>query len=103
MPTYKLPKPKKRDEEVKTEPASIDGDMDDYRRRITIPVNDAILDALQIDEEVTVTLSGTLTGMAKTINEHYKEKSITITVTEVSAYSSDESEEMGMEAGYEEG
>jgi len=104
MPTFKLPKPKKKAKrEVEVAIAS---DEDMWRRRITIPANDAILDALAVDDEITVTLKGKVIGLRNVESKDYNDQNIEVEVSQVSAYPADsdaEEEEEGMAHGYNEG
>lgn len=63
MPKYTLPKIKKEKKNRLSAGCSIENDY--YRRRITLPANQAILDALAIDDEVTIVLKGKVTELDK--------------------------------------
>lgn len=112
MPTYKLPplpKPKKAEVVPSSVGMSESGVPDQWRRTISIPVNDEILQQLKVGDQVTVKLVGQVSGTRDTESksEDYEhiDKSIEVMVTEVTAYpyAPDDEIREGMAKGYEEG
>jgi hypothetical protein len=102
MATFVLPKPK--EDTDKPEPATSVSN-DEWRRRITVPANEEIMRGLQIGDTAEVTLRGKITELRNNASQDSTDQTITITVTEVSAYSDASEGRMrdGMEAGYKEG
>jgi len=97
MPTFKLPAVKKK----KKSDAPDVSDMD-WRRRITIPANQAIIKALKVGDAVDVKLTGKVIAMAS--NEHVdrpSDSNFEVEVIEVSAYSTDGSSEEDFKEGYD--
>lgn len=107
MPTYKLPPLKKPKKEKGVEIA--DAIPDQWRRTITIPVNDDILESLQVGEKVTVELSGEVVGTrnteSKSTDNEYIDKSIELMIASVTVPDddADEREEQGMMHGFKRG
>ena len=102
MPTYKLPAEKKRDDKPVPEMTS----PNNYQRRASLPANTEILEAFQVGDEVTITLKGKVIGLRNSQSTDYKDQSIEVQITEVSAYPVDADRDMedeGMETGYGEG
>jgi len=94
VPKYKLPPPQGPEQAVEA-PVRVDYSYpDEWARRITIPVDDAILAAMQVGGEVEITLKGTLdelTNSDSTVSGG--RKNITVSITEVEAYMEDGAEE----------
>lgn len=88
MPKYTLPPPQGPEQAVAEAPVRDDYSYpDEWARRITIPVDDAILAAMQVGGEVEITLRGTLdelTNSDSTLSGG--RKNITVSITEVEAY-----------------
>lgn len=105
MPTYKLPAEKKHKKD--TEAMALNSvHMDDWDRRVTLPVNKEILDALQVGEIAEVRLRGEVIEARNNESQEHTSRTITLKVSEVSAYGDDdahEREEEGMSAGYKRG
>lgn len=101
MLKYKLPP---IDKEEQDEPKTAINN-DEWRRRITIPVNDEILQALQVGDTVTIELTGKVTTLNSNESEESQEKNITIMVTQVCCDSEGESDRgsAAMKKGYQEG
>lgn len=101
MPRFKLPP------EPKAEPANKEmavSSDDGYRRRIHLPVNEAILDAVKVDDEVVVTLRGAVMETRKEDSADHNERDLTVKVTEVEVYQeSDEMAEEEFRKGYRRG
>lgn len=57
----------------------------DWQRRVTLPVNKAILDAVDTDDVVTVTLTGKVTREVSESGQ-YPEKSLTVNIDSVEVY-----------------
>ena len=81
MPNYKL----EREEDTK-ESADIMGAPHDYERIIHVPVNQEILDELNVEDKATLTLKGEVVGMEKKDSEGYSKKCIEFKITDVEAY-----------------
>lgn len=82
MPTYKIPEEKDEREEAPT----IDSN---WMRHVQLPVNEAILDAVNVGDDVTVTLKAKLNGMEKKDSVERKNYSISLNISEVEVYSDD--------------
>lgn len=100
MPKFKLPKPKasKQDDA----PQAV-GSPVEWRRRLTIPANDAILASADIDDEVTVTLKAKVIGLRNVESKDHNDQNIEVEITEISVYPTDDDaeQERGMKHGYE--
>jgi len=64
MPVYKLPKVKKP-AKAKKPSADIVAMDNSYLRRLHLPVNAAIVDAVDVDDKVSVTVKAVVTGVEK--------------------------------------
>ena len=87
MPKYTLPplkKPKKGDDMKMPMTADANG-MDEWARRVELPVNTAILDAVDTDENATVTLTGKIIRK-EDVSGKEKRQRITIQVESVEVY-----------------
>jgi hypothetical protein len=85
MPKFTLPalkKPKQDEEKMMVESAA---GMDDYQRHIQIPVNKAILDAVDTNDNATVTLIGKIVTKEDITGSHERQM-ITLLVESVEAY-----------------
>lgn len=87
MPTFKLPKPSKKEKEF-DEPVYV-GDY--YYRKITVPVNSEILESVKVEDEATVMLKGKIKSTRSSEPGH---KEICIEVEEVSVYGEGEYEKL---------
>lgn len=85
MPTYKLPKPKKP-KKGNDRALAVD---DDYRRRINLPANEAIINALSVGDSVVVTLHGEVERVENVEGTDYSDRSFSINVSSVEAYPDD--------------
>jgi hypothetical protein len=84
MPKFKLPELKKPKRDKGAEVAPM---MDDaWRRNITIPANKEILDALNVGDECTITLTGKVNELVKREGAEYKDMHFGIEVSSVEAY-----------------
>ncbi len=87
---YTLPKMDKEKEDDMPEMVY----PDSYDRRISIPVNDEILEYAEIGEECEIILTGKITEIRSNRSEQgYESKNITLEVTEVEKYGHYEAEE----------
>ena len=87
MPTFKLPKPSKKEKEY-AEPTAF---PDYYYRKVTIPVNAEILKTVKVEDEATVTLKGKIKS---TRSNDPGSKEICIEIEEVSVYGEGEYEKL---------
>ena len=97
MPTFKLPPLDHKMKENQANPTP--SGMMDYERRITVPVNKDILDVVDIDQEVVMTLRGKVTTK-RAIEGENKQQSLEITITEVEVYPDGYEDKQEFEAGY---
>lgn len=78
---------------------------DQWERTITLPVNEDILEALSIDDDARITLTGKITEIRK--NEHSEgsaHRSISIEISSIEAYpESEETAEKEFETGFDKG
>jgi len=80
---YKLPKMDK--EKENDMPEMVYPDM--YDRRVSIPVNDEILEYAEIGEECHITLTGKISEIRSNKSEEgYEHKTITLEISEVEKY-----------------
>lgn len=101
MPTYVLPKLKKRKESSNDSPVASSIENDQWRRQIQIPANSAILKSMSVGDEVEVTLKGKVTEITSKEGTEYKEQSFDVEVKSVSAYPNEEDEaEEAMQRGH---
>lgn len=105
MPTYKLPKLKKRDrekEEVAMSHDGMDQFPDKWDREIRIPVNKDILEGLTVGTEAEIMLRGEVKGLTNDEQEGRPDRRfLTVMIAEVSAYGEDAEAEF--EEGYQDG
>jgi len=85
MPKHTLPKEKKS----KRNGLAVSSD-DSWNRRIQLPVNQEILDAVKTGDKVTVTLIGEIEGTRDQNSKDFKEKNITLNITSVDVMTKDE-------------
>lgn len=101
MPKYKLPPEKKGDDKKSEAPISGAGPSE-YQRRITVPVNQEILDAVQTGQMVEVTLMAEVIGTRSNESPDYSDRSVELKIGSVEIYpESEDDEDAGMRAGYE--
>ena len=65
----------------------------EYERRITIPVNQEILDAAEVGAECTFILKGKLVGLRSSVDDDHTEANVTLEVTDVTKDNYDEDED----------
>lgn len=92
MPTFVLPKLKKRREqkEMAVSPSSIDNDQ--WRRQVQLPADVKILDSLDVGSEVEVTLTGKVIGVTRREGTEYQDRQFEIEIKSVSVYPDEEEE-----------
>ena len=90
MPRYILPDKKKDDEKSTEAPSAVGMSPVDWQRRITIPVNQAIMDELEVDGGAKVTLTCKVTGMKSEENDNGSNKTVDLEIESVDAYSMNE-------------
>ena len=91
MPQYKLPKSEKDKLMEMPQPAV---GPDDYDRQVHFPVNDEILDSVEVDDEITVVLTGKVSSKVdRTSSDGHDEQSVTISVLSVSIPDEEKSDE----------
>jgi hypothetical protein len=104
MPKWNLPpieRPKK--EEVNDYPLSSSGFPDVYDRQIRVPVNSAIIKALTVGGEATVTLRGKISELSSNESMIGNERTmLTIELEQVEAYGAEDPAE-SMEKGFKKG
>lgn len=103
MPKYKLPPLKKPKSKEAKEMAGCDNYYDDeWRRKIRLPANNEILEALTIDEEVTVTLRGKVCELQSRESDNQSKIEFEVIVSEVEAYPNTKDEaNKSMKKGYD--
>ena len=90
MPQYKLPKSEKDKLMEMPQPAV----GPDYDRQVHFPVNDEILDSVEVDDEITVVLTGKVSSKVdRTSSDGHDEQSVTISVLSVSIPDEEKSDE----------
>lgn len=85
MPKFTLPPLKKPKKDDKTDMPEVASGMDEYERCVDLPVNTAILDAVDTDESATVTLVGKIIRKEDITGKH-KRQHITVMVESVEVY-----------------
>lgn len=101
MPKFRLPEPKKPKKEKNVGLAETSMDME-WRRRVTIPANKAIINELKVGGEARVILTGSIISLAS--REHMDrpaDSNLEIDVSVVEAYSTEDSDD-DFEEGYKE-
>lgn len=102
MPKFTLPAPKKPAKKDANVGMSVAGDY--YRRKVMIPVNKEILDALDIDDKVTVTLEGKVCELSSHVSAEHKDRHIEVEVKTVEAYPETKAKaEQAFSNGYKKG
>lgn len=102
MPTYTLPKEKKR-KDVKAGEAAVDS-PDEYQRRVSFPVNTKILESVTIGDVVKVTLLGEVVDASKHDSTDHKSRNISVKMSSVEVYpESEEEAEKGFQKGFKRG
>jgi hypothetical protein len=103
MPKFTLPEIKKPKKDKQAQ--GIAPSMDDtWRRHITIPANKEILDALNVGDECTITLSGKVNELVKREGAEYKDMHFGVEVSSVEAYPiTNEKAEKQFSKGYKKG
>ena len=102
MAAYELPPIKKEDKD--NEPEVSASGIEEYRRRISIPVNDEILSSLTTGDDVRVVLRGqvTATRSSTSTEEHGNEQSIELTIASVTTDGDGGTEDDGLDYGFDE-
>lgn len=104
MPKFKLPEePQTRQDE----PLETDGVLG-HNRRVSVPINDEILNTLKVGDAVEVKLIGEIEELSNHESPDYNSKNLVLKVSEVSAYSEPDSVANEMmkddfESGFERG
>ena len=98
MPKITFKEPKRKKEQM-NEPVPIASD-EEYMRNVSLPVNDEILEEVEMDQLVVVTIIGTVTSMRNHTSNDYNDKSITVKASSIEVYEHDEDEDAGMKVGY---
>lgn len=103
MPKFQLP-PEKPNRTSEPGVASGPGSPAiDYQRRVTLPVNKAILNSIETGDFVRVVLEGKVEGEISRAGE-FPERSITVSVRSVEAYptpAGKDEDNAALEAGFE--
>lgn len=110
-PVFNLPPLPKGDERNEKEPVEIEVGSDapeapqfpdEWDRRIRIPVNEAIMQALQMNDEVSVTITGQVRELSSNASEDREARFMEVMIDRVDAYPADPlaEEEAAMEAAY---
>lgn len=100
MPTYQLPPPQPRkEEEVEKMPPP-----DDWARRISLPANKAIVEAVSVGDDVEVTVKGSVISVRATEDREYTDHNVEIiaevvTVKTASTKEADEAFKEGFRQG----
>lgn len=100
--SYTLPASKESHEETMGVPAA----DDDWRRRVTIPINDEMVEALSVGEEVSVTLRGEVRGLSENEDRERKECNLEFRIARVDVnlpYDDEEESQEGFERGFKKG
>lgn len=82
MPKFNLPKPKPSKKGDKY-PVTAAGDDWHWRRRISIPINMAIANGLEVGDDAQITLRGTVVGLSMSKSESSDHCSLEIDVDTV--------------------
>lgn len=86
MPKYTLPKPKKQKKSAGSLSIEPVDDLE-WRRRVSLPVNRAIIDAVKAGQNVQITLTGEILGTHMSENKDRTDDcSIEVDLSSVSAY-----------------
>lgn len=84
MPKYKLPPEKKNSRNSGLSMPA--GESLDYDRRVRIPVNAEIIEAVGVKDKVDITLTGTIEEAVRREGKNHKECHITVNLSMVEAY-----------------
>lgn len=80
MPTYKLP-PLKRAK--KSDSNTVPVAEDSWRRRVTMPVNAAILDCCEVGDDMTFTITGKIVAMSMNRSDSRESHDITLELSSI--------------------
>lgn len=97
MPRYDLPPLQPRQPEVAMNTPTVDGGLsgpDEWERTLSIPVNQAILSAMEVDGEVVIELRGKVASLSSNQTNTRSNASMSVVISSVEAYPADD--------GYEE-
>ena len=107
MPKFTLPElPDTEGEKYKAETAPVSDSTSnvwpsEWERKIRIPVNKKIIDALEVGKDVQITLRGDVSGLNSSEEAGQSRNYLEVVVDSVEAYPAEEiDEEAAMEAGY---
>lgn len=107
MPRFTFPKLKPRKRDEYPEIAMSDSDQQfpgEWERTLHIPINKAILDRLNVGDEVEVSLYGVVEGLQNDERVEGPDRTmLTLEVKAVEAYSEEEEAEEEMERGFNRG
>lgn len=87
MPRYVLPKPKKSSKQAEM----IDVGGDEWRRRVSVPVNKAIIETTKTGEKVKVTLEATVIGTSYSESRDQTSGLVELDISAIEFYPGDES------------
>jgi len=96
MPKFILPKEKKS----KVENTNVVTGGSDWRRRATLPVNKEILDAVDTDDMVTITLKAKVEGKLDRDSKDYSERHIEVDIHSIEAYPDKEKSDKNFNKGF---
>lgn len=86
MPKYQLPARTERNDDAGQPVASIGGSSLDWQRKITVPANKEIIDALEVGESATVQITGTIISLSSSERDKEKTATLEIDADAVAAY-----------------
>lgn len=80
----------------------VDSD-DDWRRRISIPINAAILDQLKVGDECTIVLTGVVKGLSSNEDESSGEQNLQLSVDSITLKDEYDIAQEGFSRGFSRG
>lgn len=96
MPKYKLPRSEK--DQIMEMPVPVNAmGPDDWQRKVTIPVDDEILECCDVDDDITIILTGRVSRKTdRTSSDGYDERSLEIDLLTVAVPDEEKSDEDAM-------